>query len=247
MGNRKQPFGYHIRNGKITVNAVEVEIVKRIYADYLNGASFNEITNELKNQSVVYDENKLWNKNMIARILGDRRYVGNDAYPQIVSETDFTAAVAIRNGKYLPDTRTDAQKLLRKLCNQKPDKIVECQVLCMLNRLVGNPGQIQPQNENVTADTSDLQNKFEALLAIQPLDEKQAKELIFNIAANQYAAIGNSEYETERLRRMFTKTDTMQALDANVLRSSVSEVLVTQLNIELRLKNGQIIGMEDIK
>lgn len=46
---------------------------------------------------------------------------------------------------------------------------------------------------------------------------------------------------------LFSITDTMQALDANVLRSSVSEVLVTQLNIELRLKNGQIIGMEDMK
>lgn len=247
MGNRKQPFGYHIRNGKITVNAVEAEIVKRIYADYLNGASFNEITNELKKQSVVYDENKLWNKNMIARILGDRRYVGNDAYPQIVSEADFTTATAIRNGKFIPDTRTEAQKLLRKLCDQKPEKLVEQQVLCILNKLVESPDLIQPQAENASADTTDLQNGLEVLLTVQPLDEKRAKELIFSIATTQYNAIGNSEYESERLRRMFTKTDTMQALDANVLRSSVSEVLVTQLNIELRLKNGQIIGMEDVK
>lgn len=247
MGNRKQPFGYHIRNGIITVNPIEADVVRFIFTQYQRGASFNEITEKLRNQAVPYDTDKRWNKNMVARILGDRRYVGDNTYPKIISEADFTAAVVIRNGKFVPDTRTDAQKLLRKLCNQKPDKIVECQVLCMLNRLVGNPGQIQPQNENVTADTSDLQNKFEALRAIQPLDEKQAKELIFNIAANQYAAIGNSEYETERLRRMFTKTDTMQALDANVLRSSVSEVLVTQLNIDLRLKNGQIIEMEDVK
>lgn len=247
MGNRKQPFGYHIRNGKITVNAVEAEIVKRIYADYLNGASFNEITNELKNQSVVYDENKLWNKNMIARILGDRRYVGNDAYPQIVSESDFTAAELIRNGKFIPDTRTDAQKLLRKLCNQKSDELVEQQVLCILNKLVESPDLIQSQAENMRADTADLQHELEALLTIQPLDEKRVKGLVFSIAANQYAAIGNSEYESERLRRMFTKTDTMQALDANVLRSSVSEVLITQLSIKIRLKNGQIIGMEDMK
>lgn len=116
-----------------------------------------------------------------------------------------------------------------------------------MNKLANSPDLIQPQAENMRADTSDLQNKIEALLTIQPLDENRAKELIFNIAANQYAAIDNSEYESERLRRMFTKTDTMQALDANVLRSSVSEVLVTQLNIELRLKNGQIIGMEEMK
>lgn len=227
MGNRKQPFGYHIRNGKITVNAVEAGVVKTIFADYLQGASFKKIAEKLRNQAVMYDTDKLWNKNMVARILGDRRYVGDNAYPQIISEADFTAAEVIRNGKFVPDTRTDAQKLLRKLCNQKPDELIEQQVLCIMNKLANSPDLIQSQAENVSADTSDLQNKLEALLAIQPLDEKQAKELIFNIAANQYAAIGNSEYETERLRRMFTKTDTMQALDANVLRSSVSEVLVT--------------------
>lgn len=247
MGNRKQPFGYHIRNGIITVNIIEADVVRFIFTQYQRGASFNEITEKLRNQAVPYDTDKLWNKNMVARILGDRRYVGDNAYPQIISEADFIEAATIRNGKYLPDTRTDAQKLLRKLCNQKPDELIEQQVLCIMNKLANSPDLIQPQAENMRADTSDLQNKIEALLTIQPLDENRAKELIFNIAANQYAAIDNSEYESERLRRMFTKTDTMQALDANVLRSSVSEVLVTQLNIELRLKNGQIIGMEDVK
>lgn len=247
MGNRKQPFGYHIRNGIITVNPIEADVVRFIFTQYQRGASFNEITEKLRNQAVPYDTDKLWNKNMVARILGDRRYVGDNAYPPIIYEADFIEAAAIRNGKYLPDTRTDAQKLLRKLCNQKPDEIVEQQVLCILNKLTKNPDLIQLQAENMRADTSDLQKELEALLTIQPLDEKRAKELIFNIAAKQYEAVGNSEYESERLRRMFTKTETMQALDANVLRSSVSEVLITQFNIKLRLKNGQIIGMEDMK
>lgn len=247
MGNRKQPFGYHIRNGKITVNAVEADVAKSIFAEYLRGASFNEITNKIENQAVPYYTDKLWNKNMVARILGDRRYVGDKAHPQIISESDFTAAELIRKSKFIPDTRTEAQKLLRKLCDQKPEKLVEQQVLCILNKLAESPERISLQAENASADTSDLQHELEVLLTIQPLDEKRAKELIFSIAANQYAAIDNSDYESERLRRMFTKTDTMQALDANVLRSSVSEVLVTRLNIELRLKNGQIIGMEDMK
>lgn len=247
MGNRKQPFGYHIRNGRITINTVEANAVEFIFAEYLCGASFNEITDELKNQATPYDTDKLWNKNMVARILGDRRYVGENAYPQIISEADFTAAELIRKVKFIPDTRTDAQKLLRKLCNQKPDGRIEQQTLCMLNKLAESPDLIQSQAENASADTSDLQNKIEVLLTIQPLDEKRAKELIFSIAANQYAAIGNSEYETERLRHMFAGASPMQELDANILKNSVSEVLVTQLNIELRLKNGQIIGMEDMK
>lgn len=247
MGNRKQPFGYHIRNGKITVNAVEADVAKSIFAEYLRGASFNEIAENLRNQAVPYYTDKLWNKNMVARILGDRRYVGDKAHPQIISESDFTAAELIRKSKFIPDTRTEAQKLLRKLCDQKPEKLVEQQVLCILNKSVESPDLIQPQAENASADTSDLQNELEVLLTIQPLDEKRAKELIFNIAANQYAAIDNSEYETKRLRVMFAKTDAMQELDANILKNSVSEVLITQFNIKLRLKNGQIIGMEDMK
>lgn len=247
MGNRKQPFGYHIKNGRITINTVEANVVKYIFTQYRRGASFNVITENLRNQAVPYDADKLWNKNMIARILGDRRYVGDNVYPQITSEADFIEAVAIRNGKFIPDTRTAAQKLLRKLCNQKPDELIEQQVLCMLNKLAKNPDLIQPQAENMRADTSDLQKELEALLTIQPLDEKRAKGLVFSIAANQYAAIDNSEYETKRLRVMFAKTDIMQKLDVNVLKNSVSEVLITQLDIKLRLKNGQIIEMEDVK
>lgn len=247
MGNRKQPFGYHIRNGIITVNPIEADVVRFIFTQYQRGASFNEITEKLRNQAVPYDTDKLWNKNMIARILGDRRYVGDNVYPQITSEADFIEAVEIRNGKFIPDTRTDAQKLLRKLCNQKSDDLVEQQVLCMLNKLAESPDLIQPQAENVSADTADLQNEFEALLNIQPLDEKRAKELILSIAANQYAAIGNSEHETELLQHMFSKTDIMQELDDSILKNSVAEVIITQLSTKIRLKNGQIIGMEDVK
>lgn len=83
MGNRKQPFGYHIRNGKITVNSVEAGVVKTIFADYLQGASFKKIAEKLRNQAVPYNTDKLWNKNMVARILGDRRYVEENAYPQL--------------------------------------------------------------------------------------------------------------------------------------------------------------------
>lgn len=83
MSIRRQPFGYQIYSGRITVNDSEADIVKYIFRAYIGGASFNHIKLSLLNQPVSYDGDKAWNKNMIARILGDRRYVGTDVYPPI--------------------------------------------------------------------------------------------------------------------------------------------------------------------
>ena len=81
MTNRRQPFGYQICGGRVAVNGSEADIVKYIFRVYIGGSSFNDITSSLLNQPVAYDVDKAWNKNMIARILGDRRYVGTDVYP----------------------------------------------------------------------------------------------------------------------------------------------------------------------
>lgn len=83
MTNRRQPFGYQISGGRITVNDSEADIVKYIFRSYIGGASFNDIKLNLLNQPVSYDGDKAWNKNMIARILGDRRYVGTDEFGEV--------------------------------------------------------------------------------------------------------------------------------------------------------------------
>lgn len=71
MTNRKQPFGYKIRRGKPVIYETEADIVRKIFKAYLSGASYSTITDMLRGQAVSYDEGKPWNKNMIARILGD--------------------------------------------------------------------------------------------------------------------------------------------------------------------------------
>ena len=80
----------------------------------------------------------------------------------------------------------------------------------------------------------------------QPLDEEAARQLIFQLAQEQYDAIGNAEYETERLRRLFTAFECTAELNAELLQSAVSAVLVTRQTVRLQLKNGQIIGKEDL-
>ena len=76
MGNRKLPFGYKMVVGEIVVHPQEAQAVQGIYARYLAGASFNDITDHLKEKGPPYDADKPWNKNMVARILEDNRYAG---------------------------------------------------------------------------------------------------------------------------------------------------------------------------
>lgn len=80
----------------------------------------------------------------------------------------------------------------------------------------------------------------------QPLDEDRARTLIWKLASEQYDAIGNEEYETVRLRRLLTASESTAELNANLLQSTVSAVLVTRQKVRLQLKNGQIIGKDDL-
>ena len=64
MGNRKQPFGYRVVMGEIALHPQESKLVEYIFQQYLAGATYNTLVEELREQSIPYDEGKLWNKNM---------------------------------------------------------------------------------------------------------------------------------------------------------------------------------------
>ena len=65
------------------------------------------------------------------------------------------------------------------------------------------------------------------------------------ITAEQFDAIGNTEYETVRLRRLLTGCKPMTEPDAELLQSAVSKVRVTNKCVTVTLKNGQTIERRD--
>ena len=79
----------------------------------------------------------------------------------------------------------------------------------------------------------------------QPIDEDNARALLLQLAAEQYDAIGNTGYETVRLRRLLTGRKPMTELDAELLQSAVSKVGVTSKCVTVTLKNGQVIERRD--
>ena len=247
MGNRKQPFGYKMSLGEIVIQESEAKLVQEVFRRYIAGESLNELTEALRQQDVPYDEGRLWNKNMIARILADTRYTGERGYPKLIDKEQLIAANEKRSNKPQLPKKTEAQKVLRRLCGTPLSERVEQSVTDLLNGLANCPERIQHQRSSTPATHSKTQEVLNDTLAQQPIDEDSAKVLILRLAAEQYAALGNEEYETNRLRRLFSAFECVAELNANLLKSTVSEVLVTRQNVKLRLKNGQVIERSDLQ
>lgn len=246
MGNRKQPFGYKMSLGEIVIQKSEAKLVQEIFLRYIAGESLNELTESLRQQTIPYDEGRLWNKNMIARILADARYTGEKEYPKLIDKEQLIATNEKRSNKPQLPKKTEAQKVLRRLCGTPPSERVEQSVTDLLNGLANCPERIQHQRSS-TATHFKTQEALDNALEQQPIDEDNAKALILQLAAEQYAALEDEEYETTRLRRLFTAFECVAELNADLLKSTVSEVLVTRQNVKLRLKNGQVIERSDLQ
>ena len=77
MGIRKYAFGYEMRDGKIQPAGAEAEVVRMLHEQYAKGSSYRQLTELLNAGTVPYNEpDKSWNKNMVARILGNEIYIG---------------------------------------------------------------------------------------------------------------------------------------------------------------------------
>ena len=244
MGKRRLPFGYEMQQGDIVLCAGESAWVKVIFESYLLGASLKEITEMLKEQDVSYDAGKLWNKNMIARILEDCRYTGQENYQAIITKEQFEAVAEKRMTKCTPAERTAAQKTLRKLYGARVTENIERQVLHLLNHLIRHPELVQTpgRTTQVAAEGKVLQASLDEVLAQQPIDEEQARRLIQQRAIAEYEMIGSVDYETEKIRRLLRAAETTEELNDHLLRKCVARVVMSGIKtVSLQLKNAQII------
>ena len=94
LKNRSIPFGYCMVNGKYALNASEADTVRKIFADYIGGKSLKTIAAEMQ---IPYNTGKaVWNKNMVCRVLENKKYIGENGYPQIITAEDFEQAAYIK-------------------------------------------------------------------------------------------------------------------------------------------------------
>lgn len=156
--NRNIPFGYCMINGKYAVNAVEAAAVNQIFTEYFDGKSLNEIAAKM---TVPYHSDKpVWNKNMVKRVLENRRYKGECGYPQIIENQIFNDVQNIKSEK---NTRT-------KIKNKVPE----------IEELP--PIQEYEVTENIRRITNDINRLLDAPNA----DKTEIKKLIFKCAVEKY-------------------------------------------------------------
>lgn len=118
MALRTILYGYEIIKGKTVLKQEESEIVKKVFSLYIEGQTLNNIAAYLTDRKIVYYQDEVkWNKNTINRIIENERYVGNEIYPQIISEKVFNEAKSIKNKKSCKQEKHSPEvELLRTIC-----------------------------------------------------------------------------------------------------------------------------------
>ena len=98
--NRVILFGYCMKNGEITVDFTESKAVIKIFEEYLGGSSLLQIAKLMESEKISYSEGSdKWNKNMVKRIIENKKYLGTKKYSRIISEKFFIQANEKRASK----------------------------------------------------------------------------------------------------------------------------------------------------
>jgi len=71
------PFGYKVEGEKLIPVENEINIVKRIFYDYLHGKGYGKISMELNNEKAVGSP---WNKERVRYILSNEKYIGDSVF-----------------------------------------------------------------------------------------------------------------------------------------------------------------------
>lgn len=230
--------------GRVVIDSAERSWVLHLFSRYNMGVSIRELTEFMNNTAVRYDSGKLWNKNMVARILADTRYLGDNGFPAVIDAAVFLDAEEKRKKKAPSVQKTDAQTVLRRKCGCRITPHIEHEVLYLLNCLVRSPERIAtPQTPRKHSQRLDmLKAELEELISQLPVDEERTRQVLQEIAAEMYADIDPREYETQRMRRAFQKEEPRSELDANLIAMNISAVLVASNGkVKIRLKNDQIV------
>ena len=164
---RKLPFGYKMESGRIAVDATESHWVSHLFSRYNMGVSIQELANFMNDTAVRYDLNKPWNKNMIARILADTRYLGESGFPVLVDASVFLNTEEKRKKKAPAVQKTEAQTVLRRKCGFRITPHIEHEVLYLLNCLTQDPERIvTPQIHRAHSQRLDtLKSELEELIS----------------------------------------------------------------------------------
>ena len=95
---RTIPFGYRMQQGEIICDSVEADVVKDVFAQYLQGKSLQQIAKTMEAKDIRYhNRTKSWNKNMVKRVLENAHYLGDEQFPGIIDTKSFAAVQVLKD------------------------------------------------------------------------------------------------------------------------------------------------------
>lgn len=271
MANRKLPFGYCLHNGQVQEETMEAEMVRLIFRRYREGASYGTLADELSALGCAYAPDRPWNKNMVARILQDGRYLGSAEYPRLLSPELFHQAQSARpdvSGRLerpeIKDIRVLARcarchspmRRMRKNdwrcphCTEAHVKIKdENLILCvgrLLRHLLEHPEIIAlapaPASDGDSEAVQVAQEGLAHELERTEFDETVAKGQAIALASARFDALDSEDYEAMRLRHLLGSTKPCDGLDSELLRQIAAAVLIHPSGaVSLKLRNGQTL------
>ncbi|MBE6034124.1 MAG: recombinase [Clostridiales bacterium] len=117
------PIGYKMVDGKIQIDKEKSKTVKRIFSEYLKGKSLLAIAKELSEKEVPNANNKTnWTHCGIGRILENTKYIGDEAYPELIDKVTFDNVQTKRNQK--------KNQLWRKASRKKSQSLFLNKIYC---------------------------------------------------------------------------------------------------------------------
>lgn len=95
MANRYIPFGYEIVDAQVVIIEREADVVRNVFSLYVQGNSLKTISERLNMMPISYaGDDRKWDKNMVKRILENKKYIGDKDYPVIIPPE--TAELALK-------------------------------------------------------------------------------------------------------------------------------------------------------
>lgn len=129
------PMGYEIRDGKVYVNKQQSEVIIHIYIEYINGKSLLHIAQNLKAKQIPNTNGNInWTHGAVAKILENKKYIGDDFYPQIIDCKTFETVQNLRN-----NSKSKPKKVSKDIVVEypiKPQNMYLSQEVKSLDRLI---------------------------------------------------------------------------------------------------------------
>lgn len=271
MANRKLPFGYEMKMGKVSIQKTEAALVCRIFENYRSGVSYNGLVSMLNLQPVFYyGDQRPWSKSMVARILQNPSYMGTSTIPRIISPEVFQAVQRKRPKTGAATEQNKKMRLLRNItvcgicgrrlkkerenCRSCPEcgvtwKRISDQTLLQEVKDLILPCMLDPDKIDIPlreiCKHRELENRLEEQFCQANLDEQEAATIALQLAAAQLEDTNAERYEAIRIRHLLLSLEDGK-ISIDDIAKIVKEIQFQQKGfIYLKLRNGQILRKEE--